>query len=539
MDPGNGEFHFAAVQPGTTLGAGGINPQDLPGLVGEKTGIIDATYSDIEVGEFEDELRDRDGLVLYRKILTDASVRQGLNYRQDAMRNTNFRIMPGSRTDPVMREQAAFVADQLGLNDLKAGKYGFNRLIGLHEMAQVYRRAFGELVFAPGADGKFVMDKLTPMHPLTIDSIEYDNKGGFKNVVQKGKIRGEGGAQVEKKIPIWKTVMFTNQDDGISGGESILRPVIVHWRVKRALMVLMNQGIERYALGVPILTVPETVKPDSKEWTAARMVCINYVTQPRMGVVVPAGWTFEILKMQGAMPEIIPYLEYHDQAIMRALGVEFTTLGMKEGTSVPVAAQMSMTAQSVAAMVQEFCSNINLYVIPKIVLLNWPDATVFPRIVADTESAGELSAAANLFGMLMNGAIDLVVADQQAELQARAAELQASAAASTPSAGTSSAGTGAAGKAGSVSGGASRSGTGKTPSAKFGLEDAAGKIAESADPVGTAQKVALAVDALKGTLPTRLKRLLGVLEDEHSSQLDEFRQSAQTVRTVDGRKPVP
>lgn len=520
MDTGTGELHFAAAGE-TTLGAGGISPQDIPKLEGELSGVVEATYADVEMGEFEEELRGRDGLVLYRKVLTDSSVKQALGYRKDAMRNTRFRVKPASQ-DPLHLEQAAWLADQLGLGDVKAGKYGFQRLIALHEMSRIYRRAFGELVFAPGPDGKFVLDKITPLHPLTVEKVEYDPKGGPKAVVQKGKIRGEDGKQIEKKIPIWKTVMFTNEDDGVTEGESILRPILVHWRIKRALMVLMNQGLERYSLGVPKLTLPATVKPDSPEWDAARMVCINYVTRPRLGVVVPEGWEFEILNMAGSLPEMIPYLEYHDAAIMRGLGVEFSSLGAKEGVAVPVAAQMSMTAQAVQAMVQEFCSDINLYLAPKVVLMNWPDETRFPRLVADVEDPGDQSAAANLFGMVMNGAIDLVVAEHTAEKQMEQAEIAAAAKPAGP-----------AGKAGAIAGGASRSGSGKTPSAKFA------ELAGEQDAGELAGKVTAAMQAIIAAMPTRMRRLIGALEDEQEESIAQYRTSAQTVRAVDGRKPNP
>lgn len=470
--------------------------------MGEKTGVVEATYGDIEVSEYEDDMRGRDGLVLYIKMLTDSSIEQGLSYRRDTMTNAKWRMVPPDNS-PESLEQTAFCADQLGLGDMKAGKYSFHQLLSLASTAEILRRGIGELCFAVGPDGKIVLDKIIPIHPLTVDSIEYDNKGGIKNIVQKGKLRGENGKDVEKKIPIFKTVVFTNRDDGIGEGESILRAAIVHWRIKRALMVLMNQGLERFALGVPMIKPPAEVKPKSAQWLAARKMAIDFVTRPRTGVIVPSGWEFEPIIMKNSMPEIIPYIEYHDRCIMRALGVEGTSVGLKEGQSAPAGA-MKMTEESVKAMLIRFASAINLYVIPKLILLNWPNATRYPRLVPELDNQDDISAAANLFGMVMNGAIDMVMTEAQQESTA--------------------------GKVGSVASGGSRKGSTKTPTAKFA------ELGEEATGEGV-QKVQNAMMGLVSIMPTKMKRLLGYLEDEQTAALDPYRRSAQTVRSVDNRKP--
>lgn len=517
----DGTYEFAEAGAGTTVGPGGMDPQDIPKLMGEKTGVVEVTYGDIEVSEFEEDMRGRDGLVLYIKMLTDSSIEQGLSYRRDTMTTAKWRMVPPN-TSPEGLEQAAFCADQLGLDDLKAGKYSFHQLLSLASTGEILKRGVGELCFAPGPDGKIVLDKVIPIHPLTIDSIEYDNKGGIKNIVQKGKLRGENGKDVEKKIPIFKSVVFTNRDDGISEGESILRAAIVHWRIKRALMVLMNQGLERFALGVPMIKPPAEVKPNSKQWLAARKMAIDFVTRPRTGVILPAGWEFEPITMKNSMPEIIPYIEYHDRCIMRALGVEGTTVGLKEGQSAPAGA-MSMTQESVRAMLIRFASAINLYVIPKLILLNWPNATRYPRLVPELDNLDDISAAGNLLGMILNGAIDMTISEKQAEVQMEAAKQKA------------------AGNTGSVAGGGSRAGSGKKPAAKFGegfemdLEFAESKLDGQSS--STVETVKNNMQVLVSALPTKMRRLLGYLEDEQVSALDPYRQSAQTVRSVDNRKP--
>ncbi|GAA5500468.1 hypothetical protein Dxin01_00189 [Deinococcus xinjiangensis] len=528
-----GQLEFAeGVPAGMTLGPGGINPQDVAKLLGEKTGIVEVTYGDFEAGEFDDDLVGKEGVQLFMKMLSDSSVTQGLDRRLDEFTVGKWRMVPSS-TDDAALEQAAFAADQLGLNDMKAGKQTMHQLHYLFHMGETLRRGIGELCFAQGPDGKYVLDKVLPIHPLTVDKIEYDNMGGLKSVIQKGKIRGEGGKQVEKKIPVFKTVIFTNRDDGISEGESILRPAIVHWRIKRALTVLMNQGLERFALGVPMITPPAEVKPGTAQWLAARKMAIDFVTKPRTGVLLPSGWKFEVVTLKQSMPEIIPYIEYHDRCILRALGAESaSTVGLKEGQH--GVSDATITKSIKAAMVR-FASAINLYVIPKIIQLNWPDATRYPRLVAEMEDDGDLPSAANLFGMVLNGAIDLAVADLTAQ-QARAQLEQSQQQTAVKNAASG-------GKVGSVAGGGSRSGSGRTPSAKFSesggltIDFAA---ADQASPSGDVmEQVKAGIEMIMDAMPTKLQRLIGYLDDKQARSLDPLRQSAQTVRKQDARKPSP
>ena len=74
-----------------------------------------------------------------------------------------------------------------------------------------------------------------------------------------------------------------------------------------------------------------------------------------------------------------------------------------------------------------------------------------------------------------------------------------------------------------------------------GLESLANKQNPGAfaDPEETALRVQTAMAALVAAAPTKIRRALGYLEDEQAQAMNKYRQSAQTVRSVDNRKPVP
>jgi hypothetical protein len=521
LNPATGELYFADA---VTVGSGGFDPQNAPGLIGEKIGTIEATYSDVQISEFDDEVRGKDGLVIYRKMLTDSSVNNGLNYIWGSLSNASFRIEPFS-DDPTDLEIAGFAADQLGLDDQSAGKYNsFSKLFLTFRHSLIYRDCAAELVFQPGANGKIVLDKINVLHPLIIDSYEYDNTGGVKNISVSGKLAGPTGKQITKKIPIWKTVRFIHENDGTGVGESILRSALLHWKIKRALLVLSNQGFERHAIGVPVVEVPAIVQPGTKQWDAARVLCIKYVTQPRTGVILPNGWKFTIAQMSGQMPDIQSYIEYHEQQIMRAMGIEFSNMIRSDGNAQPTAGQFSVTEQSVRTYLKEFTSVVNLYLIPKLVGVNYPQITNYPRLVVDFNAAGDDRAAANLLGMVLNQAAATVQARLAVEQQAAQAK----------AAGT--------GETASGSTGQSQKGSGSTPSRKSG---STAKFAESntgsdtSSGAGIGAEIGSVMKEIMASLPTKMKRLLGVLDDEQRQQIRDYRVGGQTVRKVKlSKKPV-
>lgn len=474
----DGELHFAAGDP-AVIGPGAIDPQDAQRLLDQIAPVVAVTYGDITDNEFDQYLTGKDGLAVYHQMLTDGTVANALQYIYGSLRSANWTIEPASDDDQDI-EMAAFVADQLGLDDMSPNKYPFGRLFTLFEQSLIYGMVFGEIVLAQGADGKALLDKIIPISPFAVDEVKFDNMGGPDHLVVNGTVRGTGKQVQNKKIPIWKTIAFVNKDDGTFNGRSFLRAAVAHWRVKRSLVVLINQGLERFLLGVPVIKVPKHVKPGTKQWTQAQMVAKNFITKPRLGVVLPPGWEFEVAKLPVSMPEARPYLEYHDAAIARALGIDFNTVTQNTGIqNLNIQAFIGLTENTIETLAKDFASAVNLYLIPKLCVLNWPEARRYPRLTFNLKVREDFSAAANLMGMLVNAAL-------------------------------------------------SAGGTTST--------DAEGKQVTTP---ATPEQVGETLKVLMGVLPPRFKRALGIDEMELQARLNEYRAGASTAYSRDRRKPLP
>lgn len=483
----DGEFHFAAQgarYEDVIIGPGAMNPQDAARLIGQISPSLSVNYDVVEDNEYDDTLRGKDGMLVYHQMLTDGTISNALQYLYGSMRSAIWKMIPASM-DGRDLEIAQKVKEQLGLDDSGVGKYAFSRLFTIYKNALVYGQAYGELVFQPGADNFVNLDKVIPIHPWAVEKIEYDKQGGPKDLVLTGTVKGTGEQIREKKVPIYKTVVFTHDDDGTFGGKSFLRAAVAHWRVKRSLVVLINQGMERFLLGVPVVKVPATVKPGTKQWDAARKMALDFISKPRTGIILQPNWEFEPAKLNVNMPDALPYLEYHDAAIARAMGIDWNTVRQTQaGDAANISDFIDITQQTIKTLLREFASIINLFLIPKLVLLNYPDVRNYPRIDFGEDRPEDFSASANLMGMLVNAALESL------------------------------------------------------PKATPPSQNADGTTTPGT-PGPTPEEITAVINALMDALPPRFKRALGIDELELAQGMSQYQTGASTAYRVDGRRNAP
>ena len=395
----------AKKKPPVVSGPGSFDPNLAERLVGEVVPVMESSYGEVVDREFDELLSTKDGLVVYHKMLSDGTVRNALNYIFGRIRSAKWYIEPASN-EPEDLEIAAFVYAQLGIDDVSVGKYPFSRLFASYENAYIYGQAAVEIVLSLGADGRLILDKVINIHPFNISKIEYDEVGGPSALEVSGSVKGTGESKYIK-IPIWKTVVFNHNDDGSFTGQSALRAAVPHWLAKRAMVLLINHGLERFMIGVPTLTLPKSVRQGTKQWQAAERIVKHFVQKPRHGIILTEDWKFDTVDLKSAMPDAMPYLTYHDAGIARALGIDFNTVQLNSGVqAINIDEFVSLTQQTIISLQREFASAINYYLIPKLVLPNWPEATRFPKLTFESEDNADFGAAANLMGMVINASKD-------------------------------------------------------------------------------------------------------------------------------------
>lgn len=347
---------------------------------------------------------DEEWLYEFWKMRKDDTVRDALNYMLSIFHTSPFYVEPASEEEADL-DVAAFVADSLGLDGKRAGKYSFKRILKSYEHALIYRRSAGEIVFTQGDDGMVVMDKFIPLHPFNIEEIVRDSRGGPRAVQLRGVLLDENRRDVDRALPVYKTLIFVNDDEGDMVGESILESAWVPWKIKRAMLQLINAGFERFLLGIPVMTVPKGVRKGTKEWNEAKGTLTKFAMRPRTGLLVPEGYSFEIKVVNSQMPDALPYLRLMDEAIYKAMGMTFSTMGRGDNSSgtYTVGGALSEAAQrNVMRLLNQFLEYVNIYLIPKLVLVNYPDAVNFPTLKVPQNSVGDSSSVLNAYAQMVS-----------------------------------------------------------------------------------------------------------------------------------------
>ena len=387
---------------------GAVAPEDIERLKANTSGVGNMAISlddYIENGvDISSEAPEGEDLYEFWKMRKDDTVRDALNFMLAILHTTDFYVEPASEDDADL-DMAAFIADSLGLDGRRAGKYSFKRILKSYEHALIYRRSAGEIVFGLAQDNTVIMDKFIPLHPFNIEEIERDSKGGPKKVKLKGQLLNKDSKDVDKSIPVLRTLIFVNDDEGDMRGESILEAAYLPWKIKRAMMQLINAGFERFLLGIPVMTVPKGVRKGTKEWNDARDTLTKFAMRPRTGLIVPEGFEFDIKVVNSQMPDALPYLRLMDEAIYKAMGMTFSTMGRGDNASgsYTVGGALSSAAlRNVERLTSQFVEYVNLYLIPKLALVNTPDTVNFPVLKAGRGAASDTSGVLNVYAQMVS-----------------------------------------------------------------------------------------------------------------------------------------
>lgn len=169
-----------------------------------------------------------------------------------------------------------------------------------------------EKVYGMDPDGKIVLKKLAPRHPLDIQEWIFDSNGGPNGIVMDPT---EANGWSSTYIPIEKLVVFTlEQEAGDIRGISLLRSAYKHWYYKDTLYKIDAIQKERHGIGVPIIKLPLGYTDADKK--LAEDLGRNMRTNERAHVVIPENWTVEFAKLEGQPVDCLTSIKHHDNRIM-------------------------------------------------------------------------------------------------------------------------------------------------------------------------------------------------------------------------------
>jgi hypothetical protein len=190
-----------------------------------------------------------------------------------------------------------------------------------------------EKVWDFNQDGKAVLKKLAPRHPLDIQEWIFDDRGGPAGIVMEpfvpyGNQSGSGFApgfpfptspaelatSLGQFIPISKLVIFSLEPEaGDLRGISVLRSAYKHWYYKDTLYKIDAIQKERHGIGVPVIVLPPGFTADDKK--LADELGRNLRTNDRAHIVIPSNWQIMFAKLEGQPVSAVESIDHHNDQI--------------------------------------------------------------------------------------------------------------------------------------------------------------------------------------------------------------------------------
>jgi hypothetical protein len=254
------------------------------------------------------ELRDKLGIRKYYDMKrADGTVRGALRLVKTPVMAARWFIEPASKS-PLDVSIAKFVEKNL-FEDLNMP---FERVLEDALLMCEYGYMPLEKVYSLDIDGKIVLKKLAPRHPLDIQEWIFDMNGGPNGVIMDAT---EANGWSSVAIPIEKLVVFTlEQEAGDIRGISLLRSAYKHYYYKDTLYKIDAIQKERHGIGVPIIKLPMGYTEQDKQ--LAENLGRNLRTNERAHITVPANWEVGFAELKGQPVDCLPSIKHHNDQIM-------------------------------------------------------------------------------------------------------------------------------------------------------------------------------------------------------------------------------
>jgi hypothetical protein len=324
------------------------------------------------------ELRDKLGLrVFYDMKRADGTVRGALRLLKTPIQAARWFIEPGTDST-IDKTIAAFVEKNL-----------------FEELSQPWSRVvedallmcdFGYMAFEKvwdyNKDGKLIISKLAPRHPLDIQDWLWDENGGpdafvmepisiqgtgnaaFNNFNLNNPVTDFAGLDPRIVIPMSKALIFTlEQEAGDLRGISILRSAYKHYFYKDTLYKIDAIQKERHGIGVPIIRMPMGFSKADRE--LADNLGRNLRTNERAHITIPMNWEVGFAKLEGQPVDCLRSIEHHDMKIKSNILAPF----MDEANVNPDSLDVYYKATRYIA--NTLCDTVNKYLIPQLVGMNF------------------------------------------------------------------------------------------------------------------------------------------------------------------------
>jgi Protein of unknown function (DUF935) len=359
-------------------------------------------------------------LQIYSQMMNDAAVDVSMRLYKTPVLGAEFFVEPFSH-DPADIEISEFIWANLAegmsapfLNSLEDILHmyedGFSVLEPVYEEREwaPKRKAANRRVYT-------MLKKLGVRPSSTITTFNYDDNGGPVSVMQSA-IRSDGTVD-EVELAIENIIIFTfNRRGGDLTGKSLLRTAHPHWYYKTHMYKIDAIQKERHAIGVPRGKLLPGYSPGDK--AVLRQLLRNLRTNEESFFIETPNVEISFAEVSGGAArgvDVLGSANHHNTMILLNVLGQFIGLGVTQegGGRATAATQSDMFMKSLRFVANQIAMQINMYLIPQLVVWNYP-TTNFPRLqvrnIGETRDLQMFAAAlANLFSQ------QVVTGDEETE----------------------------------------------------------------------------------------------------------------------------
>jgi hypothetical protein len=329
--------------------------------------------------EFLPELRGRHGAKIWDEVRRrEAQVSLLLNAIMNPIKSANWDIEPYKEGDADFDKHTEFckfnLFEKIDWNTFKHEALTF-MIFGFALFEKVHDVVFDDPKFGT-YNG---LSQLGFRSQKTIENWQLEQKTGKLIGVNQYTYSDLGGNQF---LPGEFLVVFTHSKEGDNyEGISVLRPVYGAYKRKELYLKLAAIGVERYAIGTPIGTVPKG-KEKTKEFEEFKNILSAYTSHESSFIVKPDGWNIEIQKGDFDADKIKELLVFENTEMVNALVANFLILGMNgSGGAYALGSNLGeFFTSGIQSYADLICDGINRHIIPDLIKLNFGPQRGYPKM---------------------------------------------------------------------------------------------------------------------------------------------------------------
>jgi hypothetical protein len=322
---------------------------------------------------------------VYAQMMTDAGVDMSVRAVKTPVLGAEFFMEPYSDS-PLDMLVSQFVWENLAAGMSAPFLNSLEDILHFFEDGySVIEKVYENRVWAPNAKGantrQYTMLRKLGVRPAaTIKEIVYDNNGGPTKITQNA-IQADGSV-VEKDLDITKVMVFTfGKVGGDLTGKSILRTAYAHWYYKTHFYKIDAIQKERHGIGVPRGKLGPAATNQDK--VALRNALRNLRTNEEAFIIETPNVEVDFVELKGMTVDALESAAHHNLMILMNVMAQFLASGIPGSSSGggrnTAAAGVDIFMKTLKFVANLIAQNINMYLIPELVVWNFP-TTNFPRL---------------------------------------------------------------------------------------------------------------------------------------------------------------